>query len=122
MAQFDPGMEGKRIKGDASDAIYLGFQGKLRWVTSMDVYNGLFGQNAPFETVHQGLVDSYPKGNPLDQVTSLVKGFDDPVYLIDQKQKRWIANPETYNTYFQGGTITKIGSVTSLLADGPQIG
>jgi len=113
-------MEGKRIKGDASDDVYLCLEGKLRHVTSPQVYAGLFGK-APYETVHQGLVDHYPKGQPLDQVTSLVQGFDAPIYLIDQGQKRHIHDEATLNTYFAGGKVTNIGSVVSLLPDGSQV-
>ena len=122
MAQSNT-FEGKRIKGDKDDSVYLVLDGKLRHIADPTVYEALFGnQDITFETVPQPMVDSFTKGSALDQRTPLVKGFDDPVYLIDEKKKRWIKSPEAFNRYtFSSDEITPIGSVVDLVASGPDI-
>ena len=89
----------------------------------MALYKALFGDGEwKFTTHPQALVSNFPKGPALDQLTPLVKGFGDPVYLVDQGQKRHIANPDVYNRYgFSWDKIVNIGSVTALIPDGPQI-
>jgi len=115
--------EGQRIKGDEQDPIYLVLDGKLRHIGNPDVYKALFGDGEwKFTTVPQALVDNYPKGPELNFLTPLAKGFDDPVYLIDQGKKRWITSPDVFNRYgFAWNKITNIGAVASIIPDGTKI-
>lgn len=119
----DPSVEGKRIKGDKEDAIYLVLGLKLRHIANPTVYEALFGSGKwNFETIPQAFVDVYPKGSALDQRTPLVKGFDDPVYLIDEGKKRWITSPDVFNRYgFSWDKITSVGSVVDLIPSGANI-
>jgi hypothetical protein len=119
----DPKFEGKHIKGDQSDPIYLVLDQKLRHVANPTVWEALFGKGEwKFQTVPQALVDNFPKGAALDQTTPLIKGDGDPVYLIDDKKKRWIINPDVYNRYgFSWDTIRAVGSVVDLIPSGPNI-
>lgn len=115
--------EGKRIRGDASDPVYLVLDGKLCHIANPAVYEALFGTSSiTFETVPQQMVDNFPKGAQLNRRTPLVKGFDDPVYLIDQDKKRWLSSPDVFNRYkFSWDKIVKIGDVVDLVATGPKI-
>jgi hypothetical protein len=119
----DQKFEGKHIKGDQSDPIYLVLDQKLRHVASPAVWEALFGKGEwKFETVPQALVDNFAKGPALDQTTPLIKGDGDPVYLIDEKKKRWISSPDVFKRYgFSWDTIRSVGSVAELLPDGPKI-
>ncbi|KAL1593672.1 hypothetical protein SLS59_009186 [Nothophoma quercina] len=111
MAQSNT-FEGKRIKGDKDDSVYLVLDGKLRHIADPTVYEALFGnKDITFETVPQPMVDSFTKGSALDQL-----------YLIDEKKKRWIKSPEAFNRYaFSWDKITPIGSIVDLVASGPDI-
>lgn len=115
--------EGKRIKGDASDPVYLVLDGKLCHIANPTVYKALFGTgDITYQTVPQQMVDSFPKGPQLNRRTPLVKGFDAPVYLIVQDKKRWLSSPDVFNRYkFAGSEIVPIGDVVDLVASGPQI-
>ncbi|EUC33382.1 hypothetical protein COCVIDRAFT_26679 [Bipolaris victoriae FI3] len=115
--------EGQRIKGDEQDPVYLVLNGKLRHIATPDIYKALFGDGEwKFSTVQQALVDNFPKGPVLDFPTPLAKGFDDPVYLIDQGKKRWIKSEDAFNRYgFAWNKITNIGAITSIIPDGEEI-
>ncbi|KAH7067918.1 hypothetical protein FB567DRAFT_599328 [Paraphoma chrysanthemicola] len=119
----DASFEGKHIKGDQSAPIYLVLDQKLRHVASPAVYEALFGKGEwKFQTVPQALVDNFPKGPTLDQTTPLIKGDDAPVYLIDEKRKRWIMSPDVFNRYgLSWDTVRNVGSVVDLIPNGPNI-
>ncbi|OAL51540.1 hypothetical protein IQ07DRAFT_598401 [Pyrenochaeta sp. DS3sAY3a] len=119
----DPSFEGKHIKGDSNDAIYLVLDGKLRHVANPAVWEALFGTGEwKFQVVPQALVDNFSKGAAIDQTTPLIKGDGDPVYLIDEKKKRWISSPDVFNRYgFSWDTIKSVGSVSDLIPSGPNI-
>jgi hypothetical protein len=103
--------------------VYLVLDNQLCHILDPTVYEGLFGsKDVTFDLIPQPLIDAYAKGPPLDANTPLVKGFDAPIYLIDQGKKRRVTSGEVFERYgFSWGKVVFIGSVVELLSAGPSI-
>lgn len=99
--------EGKRIKGDQSNEIYLVTDNELRWIPSTTTYKNLFGENNNYEIINQTTVDMMPKKRQYPIESILIRdNVSKRIYIIDYKYdestvlcKRWITKPEIFNKY-----------------------
>jgi hypothetical protein len=112
-------LEGKRIVGDGSPAVYLVLDKKLRHIENPQVYDNLFGNNRQLQGELQGLVDNMPKGTPFTNSTPLVRGVDGKIYLIDDCKKRHIRSSEVFNKFgFDWNHVVNIDHEADKIPDG----
>lgn len=120
--------QGHRLKGNLSPEIYLVLDNKLRWIPDPETYNNIFYEPWKFDTIEQYVIDEMPKGIPLLNDSVLIKSNNSPkIYLTDinnnNKCKRWITNPDSFNKY--GFDWNKVKTVSNIIIDnfidGPEI-
>lgn len=92
--------EGKRIQSSKGD-IYLCLDGKARLLTSPAVYRGLFGDDyGSVEPKSDEVMNVVAKGGAITADNALITSDHGPeIYLLDQNQKRWIQDADTFNFY-----------------------
>ncbi|MBT2382167.1 hypothetical protein [Streptomyces sp. ISL-11] len=104
-------MNGQRLKGVNSPAIYLVLDGRRRWIPNPATYNNLFRDWNGIQTVID--IGSIDDGGQLSDGAFLGKAANDPaVYLISNGVKRWITSPAAMDKYHFAWN--KIASVNPL--------
>ncbi|PSJ26899.1 hypothetical protein B7P34_20475 [Streptosporangium nondiastaticum] len=94
-----PELNGARVKGVNSPAIYLILDGKRRWIPNPATYNNLFRDwNGIQSVVDIGAIDD---GGQLSDGAILAKSPSGPaVYLVSNGIKRWITSPAAMDKYY----------------------
>jgi len=93
-------LEGKAIKIQNADPIYLVLDGKLRHIANPTVYTGLFGNNYAPQIMNRLLVGIMPQGPDLKETKPLQKLANNPaIYLIDEGKKRLISDMFSFYKY-----------------------
>lgn len=101
---IDPNwFNGSCIKTKDNDAVYLVMDGKKKHVPNPDTYNNLFknwnqiNDGGKLEKIWNKIVDSIPTGEAITDGAILIKDESDPVYLLTNKKKYWITDPDQFN-------------------------
>ena len=114
-------LEGKLIKADEGDAIWLVLDEKLSHVLNPAVYDALFNSGVPLKFLPKVLVDRMPIGPTLGEGTQLIGG-DGGVFLLHGGQKRNVASPDTMVKYnFNWSRVKQVGAGTAQYPTGPLI-
>ncbi|MGW2188495.1 hypothetical protein [Streptomyces sp. NPDC001719] len=93
-----PELNGRRLKGFDSPAIYLILDGKRRWIPNPNTYNNLFRGWDGVQSVVD--INSIDDGGQLSDGAILGKSPNAPeVYLISNGLKRWITSPAAMDKY-----------------------
>ncbi|MBF6044507.1 hypothetical protein GO001_04615 [Streptomyces sp. NRRL B-1677] len=94
-----PELDGARLKGVNSPAVYLILDGKRRWIPNPATYNNLFRNwNGIQSVVDIGAIDD---GGQLSDGAILAKSPSGPaVYLVSNGIKRWITSPAAMDKYY----------------------
>ncbi|MCQ8768500.1 hypothetical protein [Streptomyces telluris] len=94
-----PELNGARLKGVNSPAVYLVLDGKRRWIPNPATYNNLFRNWNGIQTVVD--IASIDDGGQLSDGAILAKSPDGPaVYLVSNGIKRWITSPAAMDKYY----------------------
>jgi hypothetical protein len=96
-------VDGTLIRADGYQKVYVLENGLRRWVTNINVFNGLGYKWSNVLVISKDGVDKYALGNDLTSSYShpdgtLIRGEGPEVYLIEAGKKRWIPNPEIFNS------------------------
>ncbi|GAA4890048.1 hypothetical protein ACFPM3_19585 [Streptomyces coeruleoprunus] len=98
-AQVRPDLNGLRVKGVNSPAVYLILDGKRRHIPNPATYNNLFRDWNGIQSVLD--VNAVDDGGPLSDGAILGKSPSGPeVYLISNGIKRWITSPAAMDKYY----------------------
>ncbi|MEU7054633.1 hypothetical protein [Streptomyces sp. NPDC046197] len=94
-----PELNGLRVKGVGSPAVYLILDGRRRWIPNPATYNNLFRDwNGIQSVVDIGSIDA---GSALSDGAFLGKASNAPaVYLFSNGVKRWITSPAAMDKYY----------------------
>ncbi|WP_190024533.1 hypothetical protein [Streptomyces hiroshimensis] len=94
-----PELNGARLKGVNSPAVYLILDGQRRWIPNPATYNNLFRNwNGIQSVIDIGSIDD---GGQLSDGAILAKSPDGPaVYLVSNGVKRWITSPAAMDKYY----------------------
>ncbi|MGK5732146.1 hypothetical protein [Streptomyces sp. URMC 124] len=94
-----PELNGARLKGVNSPAVYLILDGKRRWIPNPATYNNLFRNWNGIQTVVD--IAAIDDGGQLSDGAILAKSPDGPaVYLVSNGVKRWITSPAAMDKYY----------------------
>ncbi|MGK5549679.1 hypothetical protein ACSNOH_33895 [Streptomyces sp. URMC 127] len=94
-----PELNGARLKGVNSPAVYLILDGKRRWIPNPATYNNLFRSWDGIQTVID--IDAVDDGGQLSDGAILAKSPGEPaVYLVSNGVKRWITSPAAMDKYY----------------------
>lgn len=120
--------QGHRLKGNLNPAIYLVLDNKLRHIPNPETFNNLFPKPWKYDTIEQFVIDEMPKGEPLVNDSVLIRSNNSPkIYLTDiynnNKCKRWIISPESFNKYgFDWNNVKTVSNIIiDNFTDGPKI-
>ncbi|MFF7725306.1 hypothetical protein [Streptomyces sp. NPDC008001] len=94
-----PELNGARLKGVNSPAVYLILDGKRHWIPNPATYNNLFRNwNGIQSVIDIGAIDD---GGQLSDGAILAKSPGEPaVYLVSNGIKRWITSPAAMDKYY----------------------
>ena len=95
--------DGTLIRATGYNEVYVLENGLRRWIVSSDVFNGLGYKWSNVSIVSRDVVNAYPLGDDLTGIYSypdgsLIRGEGPEVYLIEIGKKRWIPNPQIFQT------------------------
>lgn len=98
MPEVNMRLNGKRVRIPNKAEVYMIDEGRRRLIPNPDTYNNLFvSWNDILLDPRSGEIET---GTPLTDGASLVQGEKTPeVFLLDGREKRFIANPETMDAY-----------------------
>lgn len=111
-------LDGTLIRAEGHEKVYVIEDGLKRWVTSLNVFNGMGYKWSNVWIVTKTGVDSHVSGDDLISSYyypdgSLLKGKGPKVYLLEAGKKRWIPNPYIFNSKgFQWKDIIKVDDYT----------
>ena len=106
--------DGTLLRARNQEKVYVLENGLRRWIVNPDVFNGLGYKWSNVQVVSEDVVNAYPLGNDLTSSYSypegsLLRGDGPEVYLIEAGKKRWIPNPQIFETKgFRWENIIKI--------------
>lgn len=109
--------DGSLIKTIDSEKIYVIEEGKRRWIANPETFTDKEYAWSNVVTISNRELGQYAEGEKLDTKPErilnglLVKSNGPEIYLIQNKQKRWIPNEEVFNSY--GFSWKKIKSISS---------
>lgn len=105
--------EGVLIKG-TSEKVYVVENGLKRWIKTADIFNKLGYSWANIALVSENLLNNIPPGKEIGSTSqypdgTLIRSNGPPVYLIEKGVRRWIPNPQIFETNgFRWKNIIKI--------------
>lgn len=101
-------------------AIYLVLDNSFRHIANWTVYEKMYGGNQDWKT--QNSIAGETTGNPINADPPLIQApsGDAHVYLVDNGQKRWIPDWDTFKSFeFDQQAIAKVD--ISTYPNGPNI-
>ena len=100
--------DGQRIAVNPSSSVYLILDREKRLLNNDIVYNNLFIDKRGVQYIGTLNMELLPTGKPVKNAM-LCKGSTAAVYLVLEKTKQHISNPEVFNLfYFDWGKIKTV--------------
>jgi hypothetical protein len=115
--------DGFFFRNNITLAVYIVFEGNLRFIQTIDTLNGLFvGAHNLIIDVPPSVLNTYPVGTPVSTASGFMQvNGTGPVYLREGTLLRWVSSVPVSQKYHFNLSITQFVSNTNGYTIGPPI-